>query len=95
MSKRPTFANSKFDTVSVFKATLPPGGTDFGFDGTFGPFTLDDGQLTTFNNVLVTSHMAFLTKEALSNIADTTFDNIAEYVEGKRGEDLTNQVTAT
>ena len=52
-------------------------------------------RLTTFNNVMVTSHMAFLTKEALSNIADTTFDNIAEFVEGKRGENLTNQVAAT
>ena len=46
-----TFTNSQLDTVSVFKVTLPPGGTGFDFGGTFGPFTLDDGQLTTFNNV--------------------------------------------
>ena len=29
-------------------------------------------RLTTFNNVMITSHMAFLTREALVNIADTT-----------------------
>lgn len=30
-------------------------------------------------NVIVTSHQAFLTNEALMNIADTTFDNIKEF----------------
>ena len=29
-------------------------------------------RLTTFNIVMITSHMAFLTREALVNIADTT-----------------------
>lgn len=52
-------------------------------------------RLTTFNNVMVTSHMAFLTKEALSNIADTTYDNIQEYAGGQRGGDLTNSVIET
>ncbi len=47
-------------------------------------------RLLTFNNVVVTSHQAFLTKEALTNIAQTTFDNIAEYRDGKRGKNLTN-----
>ena len=46
-----TFTNSQLDTVSVFKVTLPSGGTGFDFGGTFGPFTLDDDQLTTFSNV--------------------------------------------
>lgn len=36
-------------------------------------------RLMSFNNVLVTSHQAFLTHEALSNIADTTIDNIWQY----------------
>ena len=36
-------------------------------------------RLITMPNVIVTSHQAFLTNEALSNIADTTFDNIAEF----------------
>ncbi|BCI87270.1 hypothetical protein NIIDMKKI_24760 [Mycobacterium kansasii] len=42
-------------------------------------------RLISFGNVLVTSHQAFLTWEALGNIADITFDNIAEFVAGRRG----------
>lgn len=37
--------------------------------------------LMTMPNVLVTSHQAFFTKEALSNIAETTMNNIKEYFE--------------
>ena len=33
-------------------------------------------RLMTFNNVLITSHQAFLTDTALSNIADTTIYNL-------------------
>lgn len=50
------------------------------------------GRLISLSNVMVTSHMAFLTSEALANIADTTFDGIAEYQAGKRGAALTNAV---
>ena len=50
-------------------------------------------RLMTFNNVIVTSHQGFLTREALANIASTTFDNLAEYLDGKRGSSLTNAVT--
>ena len=49
-------------------------------------------RLMTFNNVLITSHQAFLTHEALDNIADTTFCNIREYQQGKRLGELTNSV---
>jgi D-lactate dehydrogenase len=49
-------------------------------------------RLTTFNNVMITSHMGFLTQEALVNIAKTTLENIAEYENGKRGSQLTNAV---
>lgn len=49
-------------------------------------------RLLTFPNVIITSHQAFLTKEALVNIADTTFENIHEYESGRRGRDLTNSV---
>jgi D-lactate dehydrogenase len=49
-------------------------------------------RLMTFSNVVITSHMAFLTQEALSNIADTTFENIREYEQGKRGTELTNGI---
>lgn len=51
-------------------------------------------RLCTFNNVVVTSHQAFLTKEALTNIADTTLGNIVEFKNGKRGAELTNAVAA-
>ncbi len=51
-------------------------------------------RLLTFSNVVVTSHQAFLTREALANIAATTLENVAEYGEGKRGAELTNAVGA-
>lgn len=40
-------------------------------------------RLIAMPNVLVTSHQAFLTKEALGNIADTTLSNLEAYFEGK------------
>jgi D-lactate dehydrogenase len=49
-------------------------------------------RLMTFNNVVVTSHQAFLTREALVNIAETTLANIAQFVAGRRGKELTNAV---
>ncbi len=49
-------------------------------------------RLMTCNNVVVTSHQAFLTHEALENIADTTFANIEEFAAGKRGAELTHAV---
>lgn len=39
-------------------------------------------RLLTFPNVLITSHQAFLTKEALTQIAGTTLQNIADYEKG-------------
>ena len=48
-------------------------------------------RLLSFSNVLVTSHQAFFTKEALSNIAQTTLENIKDFVEGKP---LLNEVKA-
>jgi D-lactate dehydrogenase len=45
-------------------------------------------RLMSFNNVVVTSHQAFLTKEALSNIAETTLQNVEEYVAGNAGKNL-------
>ncbi len=36
-------------------------------------------RLLTFNNVLITSHQAFFTKEALQNISETTLNNIKDY----------------
>lgn len=46
-------------------------------------------RLLTFNNVLITSHQAFFTQEALANIASVTLGNIHSYfIENK----LTNDV---
>lgn len=49
-------------------------------------------RLLTFNNVLITSHQAFLTREALESIARTTMSNILEYQQGKRCKGLTNGI---
>ena len=46
-------------------------------------------RLMTFPNVLVTSHQAFLTNEALSNIAETTLENLKEFFDDS---ELTNEV---
>jgi len=48
-------------------------------------------RLLTFPNVLITSHQAFLTREALANIADTTLANVRAF---ERGERLLNEVRA-
>ena len=49
-------------------------------------------RLIGFNNVLVTSHQAFLTHEALDNIAETTLGSVEEWIDGRRGADLTHAV---
>lgn len=49
-------------------------------------------RLTTFNNVLITSHQAFLTEDALDNIAETTLGNVRRWLSGARGDALPNRV---
>jgi D-lactate dehydrogenase len=47
---------------------------------------LKDDELTrllTFPNVLVTAHQAFLTREALTEIARVTCRNMKHFLEGK------------
>ncbi len=39
-------------------------------------------RLIAMPNVIVTSHQAFLTEEALSNIAETTVDNLVKFAKG-------------
>lgn len=46
-------------------------------------------RLLTFPNVIITGHQAFLTKNALKAIADTTLQNIVDFTEGK---ELKNEV---
>ncbi len=53
---------------------------------------LDDdalARLLSFNNVIVTSHQAFFTEEALHNIAETTLQNIQDFADSKS---LVNEV---
>ncbi len=40
-------------------------------------------RLLSFNNVIITSHQAFFTREALANIAQTTLENIHDFAAGK------------
>ena len=47
-------------------------------------------RLLSFNNVIVTSHQAFFTKEAIQNIATTTLQNIQDFIDNKT---LINEVT--
>lgn len=48
-------------------------------------------RLLTFPNVLITSHQAFLTREALERIAETTLGNVADF---EAGRELVNEVLA-
>jgi D-lactate dehydrogenase len=42
------------------------------------------------NNVIMTAHQAFFTKEAVTSIVDTTLHNLADYFYGKTGENHPN-----
>lgn len=46
-------------------------------------------RLLTFNNVIITSHQGFFTREAMHNIAQTTMQNIKDFIDGK---ELVNEV---
>lgn len=56
---------------------------DYFFEDFSDDIISDDilARLLSFPNVLITSHQAFLTKEALKNIADTTLNNIKNFSE--------------
>jgi D-lactate dehydrogenase len=61
------------------------------FEDRSGEVLTDDvlARLFTFPNVLVTAHQAFFTKEALSNIAETTLANLDAFF---RGETMANEI---
>jgi len=48
-------------------------------------------RLITFPNVLITSHQAFFTENAMKNIAETTVMNINQFL---KGDELENEVKA-
>ena len=62
--------------------------SDFFFEDYSSHIVEDDtlARLISMPNVIVTSHQAFLTEEALENIAMTTVDNIKSYLDGKKCE---------
>lgn len=47
-------------------------------------------RLVSLPNVIITSHQAFLTREALENIASVTYENITQYFESNK---LPNEIT--
>lgn len=47
------------------------------------------GRLLSFHNILITSHQAYFTEEAVEAITKTTLDNIKDFAEGK---ELINEV---
>lgn len=65
--------------------------SDLFFEDYSGHIVQDDtlARLITLPNVLITSHQAFLTEEALNNIAETTTENIVSFFRDHR---LTNEV---
>lgn len=66
--------------------------SDFFFEDCSGHILDDDtlARLISMPNVIVTSHQAFLTEEALENIAETTLDNIREYSESGKCKNIIN-----
>lgn len=63
--------------------------TDYFFEDRSSDVMQDDAlaRLTTFPNVIVSSHQAFFTQEAESNIAQTTMESLAAFAEGRKLED--------
>jgi D-lactate dehydrogenase len=63
------------------------------FENLSGKILHDDqlARLLTFPNVLLTSHQGFLTHEALSNIAQTTLQNISDF---ENNRELVNEVSS-
>lgn len=59
--------------------------SDFFFEDRSGHIMSDDtlARLISMPNVIVTSHQAFLTREALSNIAEVTCNSICEFMENR------------
>jgi D-lactate dehydrogenase len=45
-------------------------------------------RLVTFPNVLVTSHQAYYTEDAVGQIVDTTVRNVLDYTTGRRSENV-------
>lgn len=66
--------------------------SDYFFEDFSDEVISDDtlARLLSLNNVLITSHQAFFTEEALTNIAETTFESIKAF---KEGRELINEIS--
>lgn len=64
---------------------------DYFFEDMSNKVIEDDilGRLLSFHNVLVTSHQAYFTEEAVEAITNVTLNNIKDFIEGKK---LVNEV---
>jgi D-lactate dehydrogenase len=62
--------------------------SEYFFEDKSDEIIVDDllARLTAFNNVIITSHQAFFTEEAVCNIAATTLRNISDYFSGNKLE---------
>ena len=72
--------------------------SDLFFEDNSGHILEDDvlARLISMPNVIVTSHQAFLTEEALENIAETTVKNIADFFQnGRCPNELCYRATGT
>lgn len=59
--------------------------SDYFYEDLSDSVVVDDtlARLLSFNNVIVTSHQGFFTREALTKIAEVTLQNIRDFEEGK------------
>eukprot|EP00121_Abeoforma_whisleri_P001729 Awhi_evm2s1540 len=73
------------------------GESEYFFQNLQGSVVQDDTltHLISLPNVVLSSHQAFLTEEALNAIAETTLKNVKQYSEGKRLAELDNHVPAS
>ena len=77
------------------KATIE---SDYFFEDFSNKVITDDvlARLLSFNNVVITSHQGFFTREAIQNIAFTTLQNIREYfTDGKLSNEICYQCSTT
>jgi D-lactate dehydrogenase len=65
--------------------------SDYFFEDFSTSMIMDDtlARLLTFNNVLITSHQAFLTSEALTNISSTTLESLQAFL---NDQELVNEI---
>ena len=76
------------------KELLPAIFTDSTYSNMVADNIIEDDNLRSLmslNNVLITSHQAFFTHEAMTNIVTTTLQNAKDFYDGK---ELVNEVNA-